>query len=104
MATFGFQPKAPSMRCSTVTAWSSAAAGPALSLAVRSSGRRVVVISRIVRHQGKRFRSAPLSKHVAYLKREGVSAVRSFLKTPARSGARFRARQTDGATRPLYRP
>src|SRR5271166_2162281 len=26
-----------------------------------------------VRHQGQRFRSAPLSKHVAYLKREGVT-------------------------------
>ncbi len=45
----------------------------ALSLASRSSGRRVVVVTRIVRHRGGRFRSAPLSKHVAYLKREGVT-------------------------------
>jgi type IV secretory pathway VirD2 relaxase len=45
----------------------------ALSLAARSPGRRVVVMARIVRHQGKRFRSVPLSKHVAYLKREGVT-------------------------------
>ena len=45
----------------------------ALSLAARSPGRRVVVMARIVRHQGKRFRSAPLSKHVAYLNREGVT-------------------------------
>lgn len=45
----------------------------ALSLASRSPGRRVVVMARIVRHQGSRFRSAPLSKHVAYLKREGVT-------------------------------
>ncbi len=30
-------------------------------------------MARIVRHQGKRFRSASLSKHVAYLKREGVT-------------------------------
>lgn len=45
----------------------------ALLLAARSPGRRVVVMARIVRHQGKRFRSAPLSKHVAYLKREGVT-------------------------------
>ena len=45
----------------------------ALSLASRSPGRRVVVMARIVRHQGGRFRSAPLSKHVAYLKREGVT-------------------------------
>ena len=39
----------------------------------RSSGRRVAVVARIVRHRGGRFRSAPLSKHIAYLKREGVS-------------------------------
>ncbi len=30
-------------------------------------------MTRIVRHHGGRFRSAPLSKHVAYLKREGVT-------------------------------
>ena len=30
-------------------------------------------MTRIVRHQGKRFRSAPLAKHIAYLKREGVT-------------------------------
>jgi type IV secretory pathway VirD2 relaxase len=45
----------------------------ALSLASRSPSRRVVVMARIVRHRGKQFRSAPLSKHVAYLKREGVT-------------------------------
>jgi type IV secretory pathway VirD2 relaxase len=45
----------------------------ALSLSSRTSGRRVVIMTRIARHQGKRFRSAPLSKHVAYLKREGVT-------------------------------
>ena len=45
----------------------------ALSLSSRSPGRRVVVMTRIVRHQGKRFRSAPLAKHIAYLKREGVT-------------------------------
>ena len=45
----------------------------ALSLASRSPGRRVVVVARIVRHRGARFRSAPLSKHVAYLKRDGVT-------------------------------
>ena len=45
----------------------------ALSLASRSSGRRVVVMARIVRHRGGRSRSAPLSKHIAYLKREGVT-------------------------------
>jgi type IV secretory pathway VirD2 relaxase len=45
----------------------------ALSLSSRSSGRRVVVMSRIVRHQGGKFRSAPLARHLAYLKREGVT-------------------------------
>src|SRR5579863_10299274 len=45
----------------------------ALSMASRSSGRRVVVMSRVVRHRGGQFRSAPLSKHLAYLKRDGVT-------------------------------
>lgn len=45
----------------------------ALSLASRSSSRRVVVMTRVVRHSGGQFRSAPLSKHVAYLKRDGVT-------------------------------
>ena len=44
-----------------------------LSLASRSSSRRVVVMARIVRRHGGGFRSAPLSKHVAYLKRDGVT-------------------------------
>lgn len=35
--------------------------------------RRVVVKARIVRHRGQRFRSAPLAKHIAYLRREGVT-------------------------------
>ena len=38
-----------------------------------SSSRRVVVKARIVRHKGRAFRSAPLTTHVAYLKREGVT-------------------------------
>jgi type IV secretory pathway VirD2 relaxase len=37
------------------------------------SSRRVVVAARIARHQGKAFRSAPLTAHLSYLKREGVS-------------------------------
>ena len=45
----------------------------ALSLASRSSSRRVVVMARIGRHHRGRFRSVPLSKHVAYLKRDGVT-------------------------------
>jgi len=44
-----------------------------LSLSQRSPGRRVVVMSRIVRHRGTGFRSTPLSKHVAYLQRDGVT-------------------------------
>jgi type IV secretory pathway VirD2 relaxase len=35
--------------------------------------RRVVVKARVVRHQGKAFRSAPLTAHLSYLKREGVT-------------------------------
>ncbi|WP_273281686.1 relaxase/mobilization nuclease domain-containing protein [Pseudooceanicola atlanticus] len=38
-----------------------------------NSSRRVVVKARIVRHKGRAFRSAPLTAHVAYLKREGVT-------------------------------
>ena len=30
-------------------------------------------MARIVRHHGKRFRSAPLARHLAYLQREGVT-------------------------------
>jgi type IV secretory pathway VirD2 relaxase len=45
----------------------------AFALSSRSAGRRVVVMTRVVRQHGQRFRSAPLSKHVAYLRREGVS-------------------------------
>jgi hypothetical protein len=36
--------------------------------------RRVVVKARVVRHQGRAFRSAPLSAHVAYLERDGVTS------------------------------
>src|SRR5258707_153513 len=45
----------------------------AISLALKSPGRRVVVMARVVRHQGRRFRSAPLARHIAYLRREGVT-------------------------------
>jgi type IV secretory pathway VirD2 relaxase len=45
----------------------------ALSLASRSPARRVVVMTRIVRHRGARFASAPLAKHISYLRREGVT-------------------------------
>ena len=45
----------------------------ALSLSLRSTSRRVVMKARVVRHHGPRFRSAPMSKHMTYLKREGVT-------------------------------
>jgi len=35
--------------------------------------RRVVIKARVVRHRGQKFRSAPLAKHISYLKREGVT-------------------------------
>jgi type IV secretory pathway VirD2 relaxase len=45
----------------------------ALTLSSRSPARRVAVMARIVRHRGRRFVAAPLAKHIAYLKREGVT-------------------------------
>jgi type IV secretory pathway VirD2 relaxase len=51
--------------------------------------RRVVVKARVVRHRGRAFRSAPLSKHIAYLKREGV--------TKDRDTAQMFASDTDNA-------
>ena len=45
----------------------------AISIRLRSNARRVVMKARVVRHQGTRFRSAPLPKRIAYLKRDGVT-------------------------------
>ena len=45
----------------------------AVSIRLRSNARRVVTKARVVRHQGTRFRSAPLPKHIGYLKRDGVT-------------------------------
>jgi type IV secretory pathway VirD2 relaxase len=45
----------------------------ALALSLRSPSRRVVIKARVVRHRGSKFRSAPLAKHVAYLKRDGIT-------------------------------
>ena len=45
----------------------------AVSIRLRSNARRVVMKARVVRHHGTRFRSAPLPKHMAYLKRDGVT-------------------------------
>ncbi|MGY2904648.1 relaxase/mobilization nuclease domain-containing protein [Bradyrhizobium sp. URHC0002] len=44
-----------------------------LTLSLRSTSRRVVMKARVVRHHGTRFRSATMPKHIAYLKREGVT-------------------------------
>ena len=45
----------------------------ALSLSLRSPGRRVLVMARIARHRSGRFIGAPLAKHISYLKREGAT-------------------------------
>ncbi|KRR14181.1 relaxase/mobilization nuclease domain-containing protein [Bradyrhizobium valentinum] len=46
----------------------------ALSLSsLPPTSRRVAMKARVVRHHGTRFRSAPLFKHITYLKREGVT-------------------------------
>ena len=45
----------------------------ALALSLRPTSRRVVIKARVVRHHGNRFRSAPITRHVAYLKRDGVT-------------------------------
>jgi type IV secretory pathway VirD2 relaxase len=42
-------------------------------LSLRSPTRRVVIKARVVRHRGTKFRSAPLAKHISYLKRDGVT-------------------------------
>ncbi|WP_454886386.1 relaxase/mobilization nuclease domain-containing protein [Sphingomonas oryzagri] len=45
----------------------------ALAARFRPNARRVVIKARVVRHNGARFRAAPLARHVAYLKRDGVT-------------------------------
>jgi type IV secretory pathway VirD2 relaxase len=45
----------------------------AFALSLCSPSRRVVIKARVVRHRGHRFRSAPLAKHISYLKRDGVT-------------------------------
>lgn len=43
-----------------------------LDASLRTTGRRVIVKARVVRHAGARFRAAPLAVHIGYLKRDGV--------------------------------
>lgn len=38
-----------------------------------ANAQRVTVVARVVRHHGTRFRAAPLGRHIAYLKRDGVT-------------------------------
>jgi type IV secretory pathway VirD2 relaxase len=45
----------------------------AMALTSDESARRVVVMNRIVRHQGRRIPSAALARHIVYLRREGVT-------------------------------
>src|SRR5258708_4977299 len=45
----------------------------ALALSLRSPSRRVMMKTRVIRHRGSGFRSAPLAKHMSYLRREGVT-------------------------------
>lgn len=45
----------------------------ALQARSRQGQRRVLVKARVVRHAGSRFSAAPLSRHLAYLEREGVT-------------------------------
>ncbi len=47
--------------------------GRKFARALTARGRRVVVKARVVRHKGSKFRSAALTKHISYLKREGVT-------------------------------
>jgi type IV secretory pathway VirD2 relaxase len=45
----------------------------ALRLRPHRGQRRVLVKARVVRHQGLRFSAAPLTRHIAYLERDGVT-------------------------------
>ncbi|MBB3862743.1 type IV secretory pathway VirD2 relaxase [Novosphingobium hassiacum] len=38
-----------------------------------ANARRVAIKARVVRQRGSRYRSAPLARHIAYLKRDGVT-------------------------------
>ena len=53
----------------------------------RLAGRRVIIKARIVRHAGARYRAAPLSDHLRYLRREGVTKDGSHVEMFDRDGA-----------------
>src|SRR5689334_16132065 len=44
-----------------------------LSLSLHTRARRVAIKAKVVRHKGGSLRAAPLGRHIAYLKREGVT-------------------------------
>lgn len=44
-----------------------------VGLSLHTRARQVAVKAKVVRHKGGRLRSAPLARHIAYLKREGVT-------------------------------
>jgi hypothetical protein len=61
-----------------------------------STTRRVVVKARVVRHKGRAFRSAPLTAHLSYLKRDGVTRAEMFdARSDRADGAGFAERCQD---------
>ncbi len=56
--------------------------------------RRVVIMARVVRHRGTRFRAAPIARHIVYLERDGVTR-------DGRDAAMFDTR-SDGANRDTF--
>jgi type IV secretory pathway VirD2 relaxase len=58
------------------------------------SQRRVVIMARVVRHTGARFRAAPIARHIVYLERDGVTR-------DGRDAAMFDAR-SDGVDRDAF--
>lgn len=46
--------------------------GALLTIRRSRTQRRVVIKARVVRHRGAHYRAAPLARHLAYLKRDGV--------------------------------
>ncbi|WP_454885897.1 relaxase/mobilization nuclease domain-containing protein [Sphingomonas oryzagri] len=71
-AKSGFTRRAPGRR-SKGTGTRGRGRSAALAARFRTNARRVVIKARVVRHNGARFRAAPLARHVAYLKRDGVT-------------------------------
>lgn len=69
-AKAGFLAKGPA---SSGTGWRGRGARAGLPARSSRNARRVVIKARIVRHKGLRFRAAPMSRHLSYLRREGVS-------------------------------